>query len=220
MANTKNKAYISPSPTRTSIKEANDHLQLLYQKVIELEKTVKDQAEALMRKDEYMQTKLRELAEAKDFEIEELQKKTQLQSQKLKKMEETLKEKESQIETLNERISLVDEVSSYIPIVERLLSSLKKLPTGTNSSNNVFKINSVPYSNRPKNRSTSRSLSKLRNSASGPLSSAQNHNANQENSIIDSHSVVSQISDLKIGRSFNINRNFSMSEDEGENGQV
>ncbi|GIY59749.1 uncharacterized protein CEXT_351101 [Caerostris extrusa] len=56
---------VNPSPNRTSIKEANDHLQLLHERVMELESTTQEQSEALKKKEELLQATIRDITDLK-----------------------------------------------------------------------------------------------------------------------------------------------------------
>lgn len=187
---------VSPSPTRSSIKEANDHLQLLHVKVSELERTVQEQAEALIKKDEAMQVRIRDVGDAKDGRIAELEALLASAEQRLKKHEELLRERDMQLELLSHRYALVDEVAAYTPAVEKLLAAMKRLPVRTA---------------RPQ-RSRANSRGSLTTTTVRPKSSTPgtpNHDGTNS-VLVDGHAL----SELRIGRSFNINSNFSASDDE------
>lgn len=238
----------TPSPTRSMIKEANDHLQLLHQKVMELEKTVQEQAEALIKKDEYMQTKLRELMEMKDAHILEHKRTLESYEQRMQKLEQQCRDKDAQLEAMTQKCISVDELDTFVPALEKLLASLKKL-----STKNVTTSNSITppvgshhqqqqqqhhyhhhhHSSKTgitnattRTRRTSRSSgSKTPDRHREQLSSAQvaadfTHHLDGPNtdrsavSIPMPNSFGQTVADLRIGRSFNINSNFSMSEDD------
>ncbi|XP_023221808.1 uncharacterized protein LOC111623456 [Centruroides sculpturatus] len=190
----------NPSPTRSSIKEANDHLQLLHQRVVELETTVQDQAEALIKKDEMMQSKLRELAEIKDLEIDELTKRIEYSDEKLKKLEHLLREKDQLIEQLSNRCVLAEEVSAYTPAIEKLLAAMRKLPSKNLQGKHIKVKRSMIRNHKSE---------KKPNFIDGSLHSDGNMGT-------DGHlqPPSQSFADMRIARSFNINSNFSMSEEE------
>ncbi|CAN8004449.1 unnamed protein product [Ixodes hexagonus] len=193
---------VSPSPTRSSIKEANDHLQLLHVKVAELERTVQEQAEALIKKDEAMQARIRDVGDAKDGRIAELEAQLAAAEDRLRKHEDLLRERDMQLELLSHRYALVDEVAAYTPVVEKLLASMRRLPA---------------RSGRPQQqRSRANSRGSLSTASVRPKSSTPgtpNHHDGAANSVlVDGHAL----SELRIGRSFNINSNFSASDDEAD----
>ncbi|KAK8780099.1 hypothetical protein V5799_018556 [Amblyomma americanum] len=193
---------VSPSPTRSSIKEANDHLQLLHVKVAELERTVQEQAEALIKKDEAMQTRIRDVGDAKDARIAELEAQLAAAEERLRKHEELLRERDMQLELLSHRYALVDEVAAYTPVVEKLLAAMRRLPAKT------------PSRQAPPQRSRANSRGNL--SAVRPSKSSNpgtpNHDGVANSVLVDGHAL----SELRIGRSFSINSNFSASDDEAD----
>lgn len=195
---------VSPSPTRSSIKEANDHLQLLHVKVAELERTVQEQAEALIKKDEAMQARIRDVGDAKDARIAELEAQLVVAEERLRKHEELLRERDMQLELLSHRYALVDEVAAYTPVVEKLLAAMRRLPAKT------------PGRQAPQQRSRANSrgaaavLATARPKSSTP--GTPNHDGIGNSVLVDGHAL----SELRIGRSFSINSNFSASDDEGD----
>ncbi|KAL1485116.1 hypothetical protein MTO96_032165 [Rhipicephalus appendiculatus] len=194
---------VSPSPTRSSIKEANDHLQLLHVKVAELERTVQEQAEALIKKDEAMQTRIRDVGDAKDARIAELEAQLTAAEERIRKQEELIRDRDMQLELLSHRYALVEEVAAYTPVVEKLLAAMRRLPAKT------------PSRQAPRSRANSRG--NLTASVAAPRKSSTpgtpNHDGVGGNSVlVDGHAL----SELRIGRSFSINSNFSASEDEGD----
>lgn len=190
---------VNPSPNRTSIKEANDHLQLLHQRVMDLESTTREQSEALQKKDELLQTTIRDITDLKDSEIHDLATIIDQLRDRIKKLEQLLREKDQQIELLNHRCSIAEDVASYTPAVEKLLSAMKKMPyKGVKHGTSRPKIRPI-RSSKPDR--------KLPSDASHSMEGVNN---------IDGHASLpnQSFADLRIGRSFNINSNFSLSEDE------
>ncbi|XP_019645733.1 PREDICTED: vimentin-type intermediate filament-associated coiled-coil protein-like [Branchiostoma belcheri] len=110
------------SPTRTSIKEANEHLQQLYGRVAELEKTVQEQAESLIKKDEQMQTRLKEVTQEKDSEIAELRRSLEASEAHVQKLVASLKERDATMHHLQHKCQLLEDISQYKPMLEGLLA--------------------------------------------------------------------------------------------------
>ncbi|KFM77057.1 Vimentin-type intermediate filament-associated coiled-coil protein, partial [Stegodyphus mimosarum] len=191
---------VNPSPNRTSIKEANDHLQLLHQRVMDLETTTREQSEALKKKDELLQTTIRDITDLKDAEIHDLASIIDQLRDRVKKLEHLLREKDQQIELLNHRCSIAEDVATYTPAVEKLLSAMKKLPY------KAVKHGTSRQKNRPVRSHN------LKADKKQTLDGSHSHDLNS----VDGHvSLPNQsFADLRIGRSFNINSNFSLSEDE------
>lgn len=196
-----NRGTVNPSPNRTSIKEANDHLQLLHERVMELESTTQQQSESLKEKDELLETTARDITEMKDTEIHSLASVIDQLRDRIKKLEHLLREKDQQIEILNHRCSLAEDVASCTPAVEKLLSAMKKLP-----------YKSVKHN---ASKSKSRAVRSHGVKMDRKLSDASNSHDGLVNSV-DGHAPVpnQSFTDLRIGRSFNINSNFSLSEDD------
>lgn len=193
---------VNPSPNRTSIKEANDHLQLLHQRVVELEKTTQEQAEALVKKDELMQATLKEITEVKDAEIHNLAVIVEQLKERVRKLEQAVRDKDQQIEHLNHRCTVAEDVASYTPAVEKLLSAMKKIPMKSKLGSSRSKLRSNrTHSGKTERRSTT---------------SMDGNHPNDGPNAIDGHVSIPNQSfvDLRIGRSFNINSNFSVSEDD------
>lgn len=198
---------VSPSPTRSSIKEANDHLQLLHVKVVELERTVQEQAEALIKKDETMQARIRDVGDAKDARIAELEAQLAAAEERVRKYDEMVRDRDMQIELLTHRYTLVDEVAVYTPVVEKLLAAMRRLPTKAARSSGS--------GSRPRSRSNSKgtvvcAVGRTERKLSMP--DTPNHDGGGNSLMVDGHAL----SELRIGRSFNINSNFSASDDEGD----
>lgn len=205
----------SPSPTRTMIKEANDHLQLLHQRVAELEGTVQEQAEALIKKDEQLQMRLREQADIKDAHIRDLSRSVEAYEQRVRRLEQQCREKESQLESMAHKFTVMEELAAYTPLLERLVTSLKKLPRcPSSSSSSAPRASSKGRSSRS---NSGRSSARLPPASSSLLSDGVAA-VSTPVATVDGHDKVlnQSLSDLRISRSFSINQNFSMSEDEGE----
>ncbi|XP_077981316.1 vimentin-type intermediate filament-associated coiled-coil protein-like [Glandiceps talaboti] len=122
------------SPSRSSIREANDHLQALYKRVDDLEQTVKEQAESMIKKDEQMQTALKEVSQHKDKEITELRKTLESSEAQLQRLLATTREKDAQIAHLLSKCQLLDDICITKPALEKLLSAFEKVESFSRGS--------------------------------------------------------------------------------------
>lgn len=114
------------SPNKSSIREANDHLHALYQRISELENTVKEQASALMHRDELNQANVKEAVRKKDLEISELHKTMAASEAKVQKLVTQNKEKDAQIERLKAKTQLLEDACDNLPALESCLWTLKQ----------------------------------------------------------------------------------------------
>ncbi|XP_064606713.1 uncharacterized protein LOC135471414 [Liolophura sinensis] len=110
--------------SRSSIEEANKHLHALHSRVQQLEQTISKQNETITVKDEEMAYKLHEMSELKEAEITELTAKLITAKEKVKSVENMLREKDQQIHKLQERCRILDRVMGYQPVLENLLTTL------------------------------------------------------------------------------------------------
>lgn len=197
-----NRGTVNPSPNRTSIKEANDHLQLLHERVMELESTTQQQTQALKEKDELLSTTVQDITELKDAEIQNLTTVIDQLRDRIKKLEHLLRDKDQQIEVLNHRCSLAEDVASLTPSVEKLLNAMKKLPYKSVKHN----------SSKSKSRAIRSHSVKMDRKFSTDAGNSHDGFVNS----VDGHASIpnQSFTDLRIGRSFNINSNFSLSEDD------
>ncbi|XP_005989901.1 vimentin-type intermediate filament-associated coiled-coil protein [Latimeria chalumnae] len=116
-----------PSPVQ--IKEANAHLFAVHRRVAELEqrledteKTAREQAESLIRKDEQLQAAVREIAKGKDREIVDLQEKLLRSEELIQRLQNVIKEKDDLISQLKHRSQLLNKICKSRPLLDNLLS--------------------------------------------------------------------------------------------------
>ncbi|XP_033636284.1 vimentin-type intermediate filament-associated coiled-coil protein-like [Asterias rubens] len=114
---------------KSNIKEANEHLQKLYQRVQDLESTVQEQAEAMMRRDEEAESTLRELGRSKDREIAELRRSLESSEMHVQHLLGSCREKDSQISFLKQRSKILDDVCQELPSLEILVDTLRRTPS-------------------------------------------------------------------------------------------
>lgn len=109
---------------RTSIDEANKHLNMLHKRVEELEKTVKEQHEALIAKDEFLQTKVSDVSSAKDEEIHALQHRLRESERTITVLQKQLEEKEQEILKANYKFNNVKTLLAHKNNVRHLLRAM------------------------------------------------------------------------------------------------
>ena len=114
---------------KSNIKEANEHLQKLYQRVQDLESTVQEQAEAMIRRDEEAVSALRELGRAKDREIAELRKSLESSEVHVQQLMGAFRDKDAQISRLKQRSKILDDVCQELPSLEIIVDTLRKTPS-------------------------------------------------------------------------------------------
>ncbi|XP_016431037.1 vimentin-type intermediate filament-associated coiled-coil protein-like [Sinocyclocheilus rhinocerous] len=134
----------SPSPVQ--IREANAHLAALHRRVTDLEqrleeaeKTVREQAESLIRKDEQLRAATQEITEAKDKEIFFLHEKLCQSEESIHKLNQTFKEKDSLIAQLQHRCQLLDSICKSRPLLDSMLAQMAEAErTGKPTTNSSF----------------------------------------------------------------------------------
>ncbi|XP_053318356.1 vimentin-type intermediate filament-associated coiled-coil protein [Spea bombifrons] len=104
------------------IKEANAHLAALHHRVAELEGTVREQAESLIRKDEQYRAAMREIADAKDSEISELRQRLVQSEEAMQRLVATIKEKDRELERLRHHGHLLAQMCRSRPLLDSLVS--------------------------------------------------------------------------------------------------
>ncbi|KAM9331417.1 vimentin-type intermediate filament-associated coiled-coil protein [Gastrophryne carolinensis] len=104
------------------IKEANAHLAALHQRVAELEGTIREQAESLIRKDEHYQAVLRDVVDTKDREITEIQKKLVQSEEENQKLKALLKDKNREQERFQHHSHLLAQICQRRPLLDALIS--------------------------------------------------------------------------------------------------
>ncbi|XP_033115060.1 uncharacterized protein LOC117115399 [Anneissia japonica] len=126
------------SPSKSSIKEANEHFQALYKRIDELEKTVKDQAEAIIRRDEDEQQRMNDVANRHKNEVEKLNTNIKTSEKKIEILSRNLQEKNAMVTTLQYKCRMINELCASIPAFESYLTTLKQvdsLRTGIDCNN-------------------------------------------------------------------------------------
>lgn len=115
---------------RTTIEEANKHLEALHSRVIELETVIQDQHEALLAKDAFIQTKIQELSK-QDGVIQDLRDKLEAHEKQIVKKDARISELERDLNVRNLEISAVKPklqvLGELIKIIPQLKTSLSEM---------------------------------------------------------------------------------------------
>lgn len=104
------------------IKEANAHLAALHQRVTELEGTIREQAESLIRKDEHYQAVLKDFVDTKDRELAELQKRLIHSEEETQRLTAAIKDKDRELERARHHSRLLAQICQRRPLLETLVS--------------------------------------------------------------------------------------------------
>ena len=126
---------------RSNIEEANKHLQALYGRIGELEHVIAEQHDALLAKDSFIQTKVRELAH-QDAVIHSLKqqlaiKDTELEdaNQKISHLETRQNATSAELEILGRRNEAFRNVVSVIPELKSLVMRMENIVVGVDECN-------------------------------------------------------------------------------------
>lgn len=118
---------------KTSIEEANKHLQALYSRVSELENVVEEQRSSLVSKDSFIQTKVKELSQ-QDLVIEDLQQKLEKKERDLietnasvSRLQEELSAKNLQISTLKQKSKMLSDLVNLLPDLRSYMSKVENI---------------------------------------------------------------------------------------------
>lgn len=109
---------------RTSIEEANKHLQALYSRVNELEGIVQEQKNALSAKDSFIQTKIQELSH-QDVVIKDLKNKLEESNQEVSKSNETINNLQKELHVKNAQMDILKQKSKALNDLMNLIPDLK-----------------------------------------------------------------------------------------------
>ncbi len=115
-------------PDPSSIKEANEQLQSMYTRIVDLEQRVREQCELLERREQEQSMRVRQLAAQKDSRIAELRAEVERGEQRLGRLEAVLKERDVQMAYLLHRSA------------PKIVLDLERIP----SKNNCFLFPTFP----------------------------------------------------------------------------
>ncbi|XP_068127266.1 vimentin-type intermediate filament-associated coiled-coil protein [Hyperolius riggenbachi] len=135
------------------IKEANAHLAALHHRVTELEGTIREQAESLIRKDEHYQAVIKNIVDTKDREIAELQKRLAKSEEEAQRLIVSIKDKDRELKRAQHHSSLLVQICQRRPLLDTLVSLMAEaegIPcvpsSGLERSNGL--LNAADYSSR------------------------------------------------------------------------
>lgn len=133
------------TPTRVSIKEANEHLQLLHQRVSDLEDIIRSQGMALSEKEVTYRRQLLELKESKERHIEDLSRTILRLEERNRTLERDLKTKVNLVDTIKEKNGLLKEfVLKSMPPLEQLVIEMKQMVVKLDKEQSVLVQEVVP----------------------------------------------------------------------------
>ncbi|XP_071954289.1 vimentin-type intermediate filament-associated coiled-coil protein-like [Antedon mediterranea] len=115
------------SPSKSSIKEANEHFQALYNRISELEKTVKDQAEAIIKRDDEEQQRMNAVTQKHQEEVTKLTTNLETAEKKIEILSRNLQEKSAVTTTLQYKCQIITDLCASIPAFESYLTTLKQI---------------------------------------------------------------------------------------------
>ncbi|CAF0993353.1 unnamed protein product [Rotaria sp. Silwood1] len=126
---TDDNSSISNRLTRTTIREANNHLQMLYARNQELEQTINEQKEELHRK---------------DLEYKKISKSNQLLEQHCQQLQALLDDRTRRLYVYERKEALFRETLELKPAIESLVDVLNTFEQVDNASSSFIAINPKP----------------------------------------------------------------------------
>lgn len=115
---------------RTSIEEANKHLNMLHKRVAELEKTIEEQQDMLISKDKLLQTKVSEISSAKDKEIDGLRLKLLESEQTVSALQKHIGQKDKEISLMQRNFNRLKAILAHKASVRHLLKLMDEAEIG------------------------------------------------------------------------------------------
>uniref|UniRef100_A0A915JSU2 Uncharacterized protein n=1 Tax=Romanomermis culicivorax TaxID=13658 RepID=A0A915JSU2_ROMCU len=104
----------------TSIKEANEQVQYMHARILDLEQRIREQTELLARRDQQHTANFRRLEHEKNLALSALQFDLRRSEERCSNLEKIIKEKDMNMAFLLHRCSYLDEAASYAPVLEQL----------------------------------------------------------------------------------------------------
>lgn len=118
---------ITNAASRISIREANDHLQLLHQRVGDLEDIIRSQGSALSGKDIEFRRQIQELKESKERQISELSMVIAKLEGKNQQLVSEIQEKCGHLNGCQQKLIMLDQIlTTSLPPLEQLIADLKQ----------------------------------------------------------------------------------------------
>ncbi|KAM7541714.1 hypothetical protein Aperf_G00000017867 [Anoplocephala perfoliata] len=111
---------------KSSIEEANKHLAAMAQKIRELEKTVEDQKQELLEKDERAAQCIKEITDNHYTEVDELKAKIKDHTSTIRTLQGDIKRRDTELNILRQRARMLDEVLRYKASLAKLTITLEQ----------------------------------------------------------------------------------------------
>ena len=112
------------SPTKTTIQEANKHLQMVHARVSELERAMARQKSEFFQRDQERQIHFEELLKIKEAEIVRLKEQNMQSANVVSELKLKLKESNRLISDLHDKSRVFDEVIQCKPVLESMVRLL------------------------------------------------------------------------------------------------
>ncbi|VUZ44665.1 unnamed protein product [Hymenolepis diminuta] len=111
---------------KSNIEEANKHLAAMAQKIEELEKTVENQKQELVEKDELAAQCIKEYTDNHYAEVGNLNAKIKDQASTIRTLQGDLKRRDAELNVLRQRVRMLDEVMRYKASLAKLTITLEQ----------------------------------------------------------------------------------------------
>ena len=201
--------FTNQSPKRTNIEEANKHLQLLHNKVGELENQLKEKQKEAENLDSQVEERLQSITQEKDAHIKELNQRIKTLESRVHVSQIVIKENEHTISALEKKAKKYEEFCHFAPVLKNLLSLLER--EGNHGMSNGIAASNVsslhlPVISTPESSSLS-SHPPSSSSGSTSTSTAKRYARPQ----VDGSPTIEQMTQRFASAN---NRHFSISEDE------
>lgn len=114
--------YSSISPNKTNIQEANKHLQMVHNRVEQLERALSKQASDFSQRESDQQIHFEELIKIKDAEVTALRARLKQSELVIGNLTNKLKESGGMISQLNDKSRVLDQMMQCKPILESMVN--------------------------------------------------------------------------------------------------
>ncbi|VDK35689.1 unnamed protein product [Taenia asiatica] len=116
----------SESAHKSNIEEANKHLAAMAERIKELEKTVEDQKQEILEKDERAALYVKQLSDNHHNEVAELKSKIKDHLSTIRTLQSDVKRRDSELNILRQRARMLDEVMRYKASLAKLTITLEQ----------------------------------------------------------------------------------------------
>ncbi|KAL5107691.1 Vimentin-type intermediate filament-associated coiled-coil protein [Taenia crassiceps] len=116
----------SESAHKSNIEEANKHLAAMAERIKELEKTVEDQKQEIIEKDERTTLCIKQLSDNHHTEVAELNSKIKDHLSTIRTLQSDVKRRDAELNILRQRARMLDEVMRYKASLAKLTITLEQ----------------------------------------------------------------------------------------------